>query len=63
VRSQLEGHPAKTYLAGQGWHEDPGSHHVLTENPSATEPARLLVIFVADAGAALKIDDSPAGAK
>ena len=63
IRSQLEGQPAQTYTTGQGWHEDPGSHHVLTENPSATEPARLLVIFVADTGAALKTDDSPAGAK
>ena len=57
IRSQLEGEPARTYAAGQGWPEPPGSHHVLTENPSATEPARLLVVFVADAGAALKTDD------
>lgn len=63
VRSQLEGQPAQTYMTGQSWHEDPGSHHVLTENPSATEPARLLVIFVADTGAALKTDDSPASPK
>jgi quercetin dioxygenase-like cupin family protein len=63
VRSQLEGQPAQTYGTGQGWHEDPGSHHVLTENPSATEPARLLVVFVADTGAALKIDDSSTGAR
>jgi quercetin dioxygenase-like cupin family protein len=63
VRSQVEGQPAQTFMTGQGWHEDPGSHHVLTENPSATEPARLLVIFVADTGAALKTDDSPTDAK
>jgi quercetin dioxygenase-like cupin family protein len=63
IRSQLEGQQAQTYVTGQAWHEDPGSHHVLTENPSATEPARLLVIFVADTGAALKTDDGPAGAK
>ena len=63
IRSQLEGQPAQNYVAGQSWHEDPGSHHVLTENPSTTEPARLLVVFVADTGAALKIDDSPGSAK
>jgi quercetin dioxygenase-like cupin family protein len=63
IRSQLEGQPAQNYVAGQSWHEDPGSHHVLTENSSASEPARLLVVFVADIGAALKIDDSSSGAK
>ena len=57
VRSQLEGQPAQTYRAGQSWYEPPGSHHVLTENVSAGEPARLLVVFVADEGAKLKTDD------
>jgi len=57
VRSQLEGQPARVYRAGDSWPEPPGSHHVLTENVSATEPARLLVIFVADTGAVLKTDD------
>lgn len=63
IRSQLEGQPPQTYAAGQSWPEPPGSHHVLTENLSATEPARLLVVFIADPGAALKVDDAPAGAK
>ena len=63
IRSQLEGQPAQIYGTGQSWHEDPGSHHLLTENSSASEPARLLVVFVADTGAALKIDDSFSGAK
>jgi quercetin dioxygenase-like cupin family protein len=57
VRSQLEGQPARTYVAGESWPEPPGSHHVLTENGSVTEPAQLLVIFVAKTGAALKTDD------
>ena len=57
VRSQLEGRPAQTYTVGQSWSEPPGSHHVLTENASASESARLLVVFVADAGARLKTDD------
>ena len=57
VRSQLEGQSARVYRAGDSWSEPPGSHHLLTENASATEPARLLVIFVADTGAALKTDD------
>jgi len=57
VRSQLEGQPARTYAVGEGWSEPPGSHHVLTESARAREPARLLVVFVADTGAPLKIDD------
>jgi hypothetical protein len=37
--------------------EQPGAHHVLTENMSSTERARLLVVFVSDTGAELKVDD------
>lgn len=61
VRSELEGQPARTYVIGEGWSEPPGAHHVLTENPSTTEPARLLVVFVADTGASLKTNDRRAG--
>jgi catalase len=59
VRSQLEGESARTYLAGQSWFERPGVHHILTANSSATLPARLLVVFIAPAGAPLKISDTP----
>lgn len=58
VRSQLGGEPARTYRAGKGWFEPPGAHHVLTANPDPHMPARLLVTFIADAGAPLKIPDS-----
>ena len=57
VRSGLEGESARTYHQGQNWVEKPGAHHVLTENTSRTEPARLLVVFVSDTGAPLKTDD------
>ncbi|GHF86614.1 cupin domain-containing protein [Streptomyces thermodiastaticus] len=57
VRSQLEGEPLRTYHQGQNWVEKPGAHHVLTENTSRTEPARLLVVFVSDTGDPLKVDD------
>lgn len=60
VRSQLEGEPAHLYHQGENWAEQPGAHHLSTENASATDPARLLVVFVADDGAQLKVDD-PAG--
>ena len=58
VRSQLEGEPPKIYQAGQSWSEPPGAHHIMTENISPTEPARLLVVFVAKAGEPLKTSDS-----
>ncbi len=57
VRSQIEGQAAQIYRTGESWTEKPGDHHVLTQNASSTETARLLVVFVADTGATLKIDD------
>lgn len=45
--------PAKIYAAGEGFWEPPGSVHTVSENASATEPASLLAIFVADEGAEL----------
>jgi quercetin dioxygenase-like cupin family protein len=58
VRSQIEGEPVRTYRVGQGWTEEPGAHHVLTENASARKPARLLVTFVSSEGEPLKIPDA-----
>jgi quercetin dioxygenase-like cupin family protein len=57
VRSQLDDKPVSTYHQGENWVEQPGAHHVLTENTSSTERARLLVVFIADTGAELKVDD------
>ncbi|MEW2282948.1 cupin domain-containing protein [Streptomyces sp. NPDC047841] len=57
VRSRLGGKPVHTYHQGENWVEEPGAHHVLTENTSQTRRARLLVVFVADTGAKLKVDD------
>ena len=57
VRSQIEGQPAHLYKTGESWTEKPGDHHVLTENASSTETARLLVVFIGDTGASLKTDD------
>ena len=48
VRSQLEGGPVGTFGAGQTWFEPPGAIHLFAENASATEPAEILAIFVAD---------------
>ena len=57
VRSKLDDEPMSTYHQGENWVEQPGAHHVLTENTSQTEPARLLVVFVSNTGDNLKVDD------
>ncbi|GAA3207083.1 cupin domain-containing protein [Nonomuraea helvata] len=59
VRSQLSGQSVRTYHQGENWVEPPGAHHVLTENTSRTQPAKLLVIFVSNTGDKLKVDDPP----
>lgn len=48
VRSQVNEEPVRVYRAGENWFETPGSHHRVSENASATEPARLLAVFVVD---------------
>jgi len=57
VSSTLDDAPARTFRQGENWVEQPGAHHVATENTSRTEPARLLVVFVSSTGDELKTDD------
>jgi quercetin dioxygenase-like cupin family protein len=57
IRSQVTGGKTEVYRAGQGRFEPPGAHHVIGENASATEPASLLAVFVADANANLTVYD------
>jgi quercetin dioxygenase-like cupin family protein len=45
--------PAKIYKAGETFFEPPGSDHLVSENASASEPASLLAIFIAEDGAVL----------
>lgn len=47
--------PVRVYRAGEGFFEPPGSIHLISENASATEPATLLAVFVADEGAKLTV--------
>jgi quercetin dioxygenase-like cupin family protein len=49
--------PVKVYKAGESFFEPPGSKHLISENASATEPAGMLVVFVADDGAQLTTFD------
>jgi quercetin dioxygenase-like cupin family protein len=48
IRSQVDDGPAKIYQTGEGFYEDPGAHHRVSENASASEPARMLAVFVVD---------------
>lgn len=48
IRTQLEGGEPVTYGTGGTWFEPPGVLHLYAENASATEPAELLAVFVAD---------------
>jgi quercetin dioxygenase-like cupin family protein len=48
IRSQVNDGPVTTYRAGQSFSENPGDRHSVSENASATEPARLLAVFVVD---------------
>ena len=38
------------YTAGESFFEPPGSTHLISENASATKPAGLLAVFIADDG-------------
>ncbi|HVI90488.1 MAG TPA: cupin domain-containing protein [Dongiaceae bacterium] len=49
--------PARVYKVGETFFEPAGSEHLVSENASATEPASLLAIFVADDGAHLTTFD------
>jgi hypothetical protein len=48
IESQVEGEPLKVYKAGASFYELPGAHHLYSRNPSKTEPASLLAVFVAE---------------
>jgi quercetin dioxygenase-like cupin family protein len=49
--------PVKVYETGESFFEPPGSEHLVSENASATEPASLLAVFVADDRAQLTTFD------
>jgi quercetin dioxygenase-like cupin family protein len=59
LRSQLNDGPVGTFGPGGTWFEPPGTIHSLVENPSPTEPAEIMAIFVADSdcGALTLFDD------
>jgi quercetin dioxygenase-like cupin family protein len=48
IRSRIDNGEERVFRAGESWTEKPGAHHMVSENASDTEPAKLLAIFVAD---------------
>jgi quercetin dioxygenase-like cupin family protein len=48
IHSKVNDEPERTYQTGESWTEKPGDHHQVSKNASATEPAKLLAIFVVD---------------
>lgn len=48
IRSKVDDGATRVFRAGESWTEEPGAHHGVSENASATEPASLLAIFVVD---------------
>ena len=57
IRSKVNDGPEKVYRAGESWIEPPGATHSVSANASATEPAALLAVFVAEDGAELTTYD------
>jgi quercetin dioxygenase-like cupin family protein len=53
IRSKVGDDPEKSYTAGQMFLETPGQLHAVSRNASATQPARLLAILLAEKGAQL----------
>jgi quercetin dioxygenase-like cupin family protein len=48
VESQVNDGPERVHHAGERFYELPGAHHAVSRNASATEPAKLLAVFVVD---------------
>jgi len=60
IRSQLEGRAERVYGPGESWFEPAGTHHLVSGNASADQPASMLVVFVAKPAAALTTMDGRA---
>jgi len=57
IRSQVDDAPPRVFHAGESFFEAPGAHHMVSENASKTQPARLLAVIVAENGATLTAAD------
>ncbi|KHN97487.1 cupin domain-containing protein [Metarhizium album ARSEF 1941] len=48
VLNKMNSEPTRVFGAGGSWFESPGCHHVVSDNHSASEPAKLLATLVVD---------------
>jgi quercetin dioxygenase-like cupin family protein len=51
IRRKLDNGEVRIYKAGESWTEKPGAHHVLSENASATETAKIYAVLIAKTNA------------
>jgi quercetin dioxygenase-like cupin family protein len=58
IRIKLNDEPTRTCCEGESWFEEASTHHLLAENTSATEPAKLLAVFISNHGDSLKVNDA-----
>ena len=59
VTSQVNDGLVTVYKAGESFAEMPGDRHAVSKNASATEPARLLAVFVVDTADTKLVFDDP----
>ena len=57
VRLGVEGQPVQVVKTGESFFEPVGAHHIITENASATEPARAIAVMIVPEGAPLTTPD------
>jgi quercetin dioxygenase-like cupin family protein len=57
VRLAVEGGPVQVVETGGSFFEAVGAHHIITENASATEPARAIAVMIVPEGAPLTTPD------
>jgi len=57
VRLGVEGQPVQVVQTGGSFFEAVGAHHIVTENASATEPARAIAVMIVPEGAPLTTPD------
>lgn len=55
ILNKVSGQTERVYRKGEMFYEPPGSTHQVSDNASATEPARLLAMIFAKRGAALTL--------
>jgi quercetin dioxygenase-like cupin family protein len=48
IESKVNDGKTRIYKAGESWSEQPGATHAISRNASATQPAKLLAVFVVD---------------